>query len=305
MHEQKRIRRHEPAAMSHPTMTYQCDKSLAKSRTLASCSHPTITVQRNWLGDTWDSVTEDPIGTIAGGTSKLATPANFLNTVGEYARTGSTGSANYLSTIGQGSLGGVGSALGWATPALSLISGINTLVDDEASSVDKGIGGVKTAAGGAGLLGKGLGLLAGEGALGMSTLGGMSAGTALTGGGAGLGTAAGANAAATSAGAVLGAGLAGYAGGSALYEHTSVGTHADSSIANLDAMLTDPGERSWLLQQVETFDDPDAGIFDKIGAGGKIGLAGTATALAGLGGGIVDAGSAIGGGVVDVWDSIF
>jgi hypothetical protein len=98
-----------------------------------------------------------------------------------------------------------------------LASGVSTLMDENATTEETVLGGLKTAGGAAGLLGQGLLLAKG----GMSALGGgslysMSAGSALAGGGAGLGATAGAGAALSSASAVALSGAIGYGIGRSL-----------------------------------------------------------------------------------------
>jgi hypothetical protein len=87
------------------------------------------------------------------------------------------------------------------------------------------------------------------------------------------------------------AGLGGAHLGRYLEQDTSVGEHAQSVLGGFDAMMTEPGERSWMLRQTEEFDEAwDQG--DVLGVAGnalQIGGAGLVGALGGIGGGIVDA----------------
>ncbi len=157
-------------------------------------SPASATIQRWELDDILDTA-RDAVGI----GSQIAGPLNLIDKAG------------YLGGGTSGLLGAASPVLGVAAPALALASGVSTLMDEDATTEETVLGGLKTAGGAAGLLGKGLMIAGGEmGALGGSSLFGMSAGTALTGGGAGLGTAAGAGAAASSAGAVALAGAAGY-----------------------------------------------------------------------------------------------
>jgi Domain of unknown function (DUF4157) len=146
--------------------------------------------------------------------------------------------------------------------------------------------------------------LGGASMLGAGGMASMGAGAALTGGGltgvAALGPAS----------AVLGAGLAGAGVGHYLSENTSVGGHTVDSLGGVDALMTNPGERSWMLRTSESMSDNwDQGNYlSSAGNGLQLAGAGTVGALAGLGGGIVDAASWAGNGIASgasaLWDEL-
>jgi len=94
----------------------------------------------------------------------------------------------------------------------------------------------------------------------------------------------------------IAAGLLGAYGGKALNEHTSVGGHTQEVLGGFDAMMTDPGERSWMLRQSESFDENwDKGNYGSaLASGAKLAGGGLLGALGGIGGGLVDAGEWIG-----------
>ena len=95
------------------------------------------------------------------------------------------------------------------------------------------------------------------------------------------------------------AGIAGGYGGKYLEENTSVGTHAQETLGGFDAMMTDPGERSWMLRQSEGFSDNwDQGNYGAaLSSGAKLAGGGLLGALGGIGGAEVDAASWL-------WDQI-
>ena len=107
----------------------------------------------------------------------------------------------------------------------------------------------------------------------------------------------------TPVGALAGSFAGGYAAGGMLYDHTSVGGHAVDTIGGIDDWLTDEGERSWALRKSESMEeDWDRGGWGYLSAlysGAGLGLAAGVGAFGGIGGGIVDVGSAIGGGIGD------
>jgi len=90
----------------------------------------------------------------------------------------------------------------------------------------------------------------------------------------------------------IAAGLLGAYTGKALNDHTSVGEHTQESLGGFDALMTDPGERSWFLQQEESMTDnwAQGNYGSSILSGAKLAGGATLGALGGIGGGIVDAG---------------
>jgi hypothetical protein len=175
-----------------------------------------------------------------------------------------------------GMLGGIGGLLGAAGSAV-----------DAYSNFDKGETG-KGVLDSTKALGGTLSGLAALGGFELSSVAGMGAGSALFGGGgSGL-------AALGPAGAVIGAGMAGVGLGTYLNDNTSVGTHSVDTMGGLDAMLTDEGERPWALSTLESAEDnwDEGNYLSSIGDYGKLAGFATLGALGGIGGGIVDAGSA-------------
>jgi hypothetical protein len=175
-----------------------------------------------------------------------------------------------------GTLGGIGGLLGAAGSGLDAYSNF--------SEGNYGKGTLDTLKATAGTLSG----LASFGGFSLSSVGGMGAGAALTGGGgSGL-------AALGPAGAVLGSGLAGYGLGTYLSENTSVGDHSVDTLGGLDSMLSDEGEGSWALNTAEAMESnwDEGNYLSAIGDGAKLAGFATLGALGGIGGGIVDAGSA-------------
>jgi hypothetical protein len=131
----------------------------------------------------------------------------------------------------------------------------------------------------------GVGTLAEAGGFELSEAGGMGLGELGGLGAAGL---------AGSAAAVAGSGLAGWEIGKALNDHTSVGGHVQETLGGIDAMLSTPGEGSWVANKSDSMsEDWDKGNYlSAIGSGAELAGVGTLGALGGIGGGIVDLGSA-------------
>lgn len=90
----------------------------------------------------------------------------------------------------------------------------------------------------------------------------------------------------------IAAGLLGAYTGKALNDYTSVGGHTQESLGGFDALMTDPGERSWFLQQEESMTDnwAQGNYGSSILSGAKLAGGATLGALGGIGGGLVDAG---------------
>jgi hypothetical protein len=175
-----------------------------------------------------------------------------------------------------GTLGGIGGLLGAAGSAV-----------DAYSNFDKGETG-KGMLDSTKALGGTMSGLAALGGFELSSVAGMGAGSALFGGGgSGL-------AALGPAGAVIGAGMAGVGLGTYLNDNTSVGTHSVDTMGGLDAMLSDEGERPWALSTLESAEGnwDEGNYLSSIGDYGQLAGFATLGALGGIGGGVVDAGSA-------------
>ncbi len=126
------------------------------------------------------------------------------------------------------SASGAFGALGGITGGLSLLTGAQTLLNDDKSLIDRAVGGVNVFSGGLGALhalAPSLGLAPG-GTAGLTATIGSGTATATTA--ATLGT----------AGAVAGAGAAGWGIGSLIAENTRVGDSATGIVGGIDSALT-------------------------------------------------------------------
>lgn len=208
------------------------------------------TVQRFFGEDSWLGGAASGLGDMLGGAAQMAgnawnqfdaaaiqsAPAQLFNTLG-----GAAGDIVGLGgniTEGLMRLGGLGQAaesasgafgaLGGITGGLSLLTGAQTLLNDDKSLIDRAMGGVNVFSGGLGALhalAPSLGLAPG-GAAGLTATLGSGAATATTA--ATLGT----------VGAVAGAGAAGYGIGSLIAENTRVGDSSTSIVGGIDSALT-------------------------------------------------------------------
>lgn len=220
-------------------------------------------IQNPWLQGGWNFATDDLLG----------------------------GILDFGSAASKGGVGKVAGGVGGVLSPLSYFQGTLDVMDavfgdnSTGEAVEKGVlGGLNMFSGATGLAGLAGALPSVAGSTTMGGIGAMGAGGILSAGGA-----------------VAGAGLGGYALGTHLYNETTVGENAVDSMGWIDRMLTDEGEPSWMLQQVdeigEAWDEGD--VLGVMGNGLQIGGAATLGALGGLAGGAVDLGKQVGGGIAD------
>lgn len=222
-------------------------------------------IRNPWLQGGWDFATDDLLGGILDFGSAATTAGSTMNK-------------------GVGGVGGVLSPLSFFQGSLDVMDAIFG-DNSTGAAAEKGVlGGLNMFSGATGLAGLTGALPSVAGSTTMGGIGAMGAGGILSAGGA-----------------VAGAGLGGYALGTHLYNETTVGENAVDSMGWIDRMLTDEGEPSWMLQQVdeigEAWDEGD--VLGVMGNGLQIGGAATLGAIGGLAGGAVDLGKQIGGGISD------